>query len=241
MAFHFITYGDKKFTKSKKRIVKEAKAFGVFSSIKAYDPSDLPNWFCKKFQNILSEPRGGGYWIWRPIIVNDTFQKMKDGDYLLFMDAGSSFNKQGMPRFNEYIKMLDESNFGVLSFQMNGLDERNWNTKEIFKHLNVDINGEIALSGQHVGGIFIIKKNEHGKKFMEEYLKIILENPILCTDYYNDKGQGPYFKDHRHEQSITSILKKQMGSVVLPDETFFQPFGSEESLKYPFWATRIKE
>jgi len=239
MAFHFITYGDKKFAKSKKRIQKEAKAFGVFSTIKAYDPTDLPNWFCKKYAHILSQPRGGGYVIWRPMVINETFQKINDGDYLLFMDAGSSFNKEGMARFNEYIKMLEESEYGILSFQMNGLDERCWTTKEVFKYFNVDMNGEIALSGQHVGGIFIIKKCEHSKKFMEKYLNTILENPVLCTDYYNDKGQEKYFKDHRHEQSITSILKKQMGSVVLPDETYFQPFGSGESLKYPFWATRI--
>lgn len=238
--YHFITYSDKNFALSKKRIQKEAKEFGIFSTIKAYDPSDLPNWFCKKYADILSQPRGGGYWIWRPIVVNDTFQKMDDGDYLLFMDAGSTFNKEGMPRFYEYIKMLDDSGYGVFSFQMNGgLGERAWTTKEVFNCLNIDINGEHALSGQHVGGIFIIKKNEHGKKFMEEYMKVILDNALLCTDYYNDKGQGSYFSDHRHEQSFTSLLKKTMGCVAIQDETRITPFGRGESLKYPFWATRL--
>lgn len=241
MSFHFITYGDKKFAKSKKRILKEAKALGVFSTIKAFDSADLPNWFCKKFANILSEPRGGGYWIWKPIIISETLKKINDGDYLLYIDSGCTINKQGLSRFNEYIKMLDESKYGILSFQMNGLDERCWTTKQIIDFLGETNESEYALSGQYMATIMLLKKCEHSINFVEKWLETITNNSLLITDYYNDKGQEIYFKDNRHDQSIASILRKQMGSVVLPDETFFQPFGSEESLKYPFWATRIKE
>ena len=50
------------------------------------------------------------------------------------------------------------------------------------------------------------------------------------------------FKDNRHEQSISSVLRKKIGSVVIDgDESWMQPFGRGESLKYPFWATRYND
>jgi hypothetical protein len=46
------------------------------------------------------------------------------------------------------------------------------------------------------------------------------------------------FIDNRHDQSILSLVRKKRGSIVLMDETYFQPFGNKESLRFPFWATR---
>ncbi len=84
-----------------------------------------------------------------------------------------------------------------------------------------------------------MKKNKHLMNYMQEYTNIILNNSKLCTDFYNDKQQLKDFKENRHEQSITSILRKKMGSVIIEnDESWMVPFGKGESLKYPFWATR---
>ena len=77
-------------------------------------------------------------------------------------------------------------------------------------------------------------------EYMKIFNKVINEQPYLCTDKYNNH-QASYFKDNRHEQSITSILRKKIGSVVIDgDESWMVPFGKGASLKYPFWATRSK-
>ena len=80
-------------------------------------------------------------------------------------------------------------------------------------------------------------------EYLNRFDEIIEENPLLCTDEYNNNGkQENYFKDNRHEQSVTSILRKKMGSVVIKrDESWCPPFGRGESLKYPFWATRLRK
>ena len=39
-------------------------------------------------------------------------------------------------------------------------------------------------------------------------------------------------------QSIFSIIRKMNNPILLTDETYFNPFGTPVSLKYPFWATR---
>ena len=119
---HFITYGNDKFEKAKIRIVKEAHAFGEFKTVKAFEPQDLPKDFTENYQQILTMPRGGGYWIWRPIIIQQALDKINDGEYLVYLDAGCTINPKGKRRFNEYLQLLDDNKnkYGILSFQMSG-------------------------------------------------------------------------------------------------------------------------
>ena len=87
-----------------------------------------------------------------------------------------------------------------------------------------------------------MKKCDHLREYMIEYKKNVFNNPDLCTDKYNRNQLYVDFQDNRHEQSITSILRKKMGSeVVESDETWTIPFGKGDSIKYPFWATRIRD
>ena len=61
------------------------------------------------------------------------------------------------------------------------------------------------------------------------------------THSRHSQNQHPQFKENRHEQSLFSLLRKMHGSIVLDgDESFIVPFGGQESMKYPFWASRIK-
>ena len=60
--------------------------------------------------------------------------------------------------------------------------EKVWTTKEIFEYFEIDVDNDlennIANSGQYLGGVLILKKNEHLKKYMERYIHTILENPL---------------------------------------------------------------
>ena len=73
-------------------------------------------------------------------------------------------------------------------------------------------------------------------------LEILKKDRYLFTDKYNN-NQETYFRDNRHDQSISSLYRKLNGSIVIPtDETFHpQPFGKGKSLEFPIWATRKKD
>jgi hypothetical protein len=241
---HFITYGDSKYSQSKQRIVSEAQAFNEFDVINAYGPGDLPQNFKQKYSSYLNMPRGGGYWLWRPILIYEHFKQMNDGDFLVYLDAGSSINSAGKQRYDEYIDMLtkDPSNTGILSFQMHNQPENQWTTSQIFSYFSVDPHSEHGTSGQYLGGVFILKKTQHSIDYVKQLVSISLTNPDLFTDKFNSLPQHQEFKDNRHDQSISSVLRKKLGSIVIPnDETWYVPFGSTESLKFPFWATRIRK
>jgi hypothetical protein len=239
---HLITYGCDKYEKSKNLLYNEALTTNWFNSISVYGPNDLDNEFKTRFKDILNQPRGSGYWIWKVYIINKKLNEIKDGDILIYLDAGCTINKKGERRFYEYIDLLNNNNNnneGIISFSM-PLAEKAWTTKEIFNYFNVSTNSEIANSGQLHSTILIMKKNNKLINIINNYYKLLYTNPLLFTDYYNN-NQQPYFIDNRHDQSIFSILRKIYGSIILNDETWFQPFGSNYSLAYPFWGTRRRE
>ena len=228
--------------------MQQAKEFGEFSIIKGYGPEDLPHHFKEKYKHILDRDRGGGYWLWRPIILLDALEEVGEGEFLVYLDAGCTLNPLGKKRFNEYISLLDKSEYGILSFQMSGNKgpgslemEQKWTIREIFEYFGVNPQSNIGTSGQYLGGVFIMQKNKHLEKYMTMFMEAIIRDPLMCTDDYNKKNQMDEFRENRHEQSISSVLRKKIGSVVIDgDESWMLPFGRGESLKYPFWATRSK-
>lgn len=236
---HFITYGNNNFYNSKIRLCNEVIKTGWFNTVSSYGPDDLSDEFKKKFKYILSQKRIAGYGIWRPYIIKKKLNEINDNDILIYLDAGCTINIKGINRFYEYIDILNKSETGIISFQM-GCYEKEWTTKEILNYFKIDSEDNIANTGQILDGILIMKKNINLIKLINIWYKACYDNPLMFTDYYND-NQHSYFIDNRHEQSVFSIIRKMHSPILLEDETNFYPtFGSEESLKYPFWATRIK-
>ena len=234
---HFITYGNNKYEESINRLIGEARNTGWFTTSTPYRPSDLSEEFRNKYNDILTRQRGAGYWIWKFDIIKEHLAKIDNDDFLIYLDAGCSINPNGKKRFDEYIDMLNNSNESIISFQMEHL-EKTWTTRQIFQHFNLDLNSDYSNSGQIIATIVIMKKNEKLMKIIDECFNALTTNPLLFTDEYNHQNQESYFRDNRHDQSIFSIIRKIHGSIVLGDETFFQPFGNDVSLQYPFWATR---
>ena len=235
---HLITYGDNNFTKSKQRINNEAINSRWFDTIEVYSPGILDDSFKMKFNDILKQPRIAGYGVWRPYIIKKKLDEINDNDILIYLDAGCSININGKKRFDEYIEMINNSDKGIISFQMPHI-EKKYTTKEIFNYFNIDINSEYANSGQILDGILIMKKNKNLNIIIDEWHNVMYDEPLLFTDHYN-KIQESYFIDNRHEQSILSLVRKKHGSIILNDETWFQPFGNAKSQEFPFWATRKK-
>ena len=80
-------------------------------------------------------------------------------------------------------------------------------------------------------------KNKNLINMIDKEIKALYDNPLMFTDHFNNI-RHPGFRDNRHEQSVFSIIRKLHNPILIEDETFFIPFGSEESLNYPIWATR---
>lgn len=239
---HFITYGDTKYEVSKQRLINQAQQLNIFKTIQGFGRDNLTTEFKQKYNDILNKQRGGGYWLWKLDILQQTFDNIDDGDFVVYLDAGCNLNKYGLQRFYDYINMFENTDYGILSFQMYDQLEKYWTTQEILTYFNCKYDNNIIENGQYLGGVLILRKNSHSKLFLQIFKQCIEYDKYLITDTYNNNGnQMSYFKDNRHDQSITSIIRKQIGSIIIPkDESWIIPFGNDNSLYYPFWATRSK-
>ena len=233
----------------------QAFDFGEFDKIIGITDIELKN---MDFWNhhgkfVETNKRGFGYWLWKPYLIKSCLENMQENDILLYIDSGCSLNKEGMERFNEYIDIVNNSEFGMISFQMPHL-EKSYTKRIVFdyfkEHLDELKNPKfthltksnfdelIGETGQCVGGIQIICKNDHSKKFVDLWYKLASNYNLINDSIYIQ--EHPEFKDHRHDQSIYSVLSKTLGTVKILDETFFHPDWQTKGIKYPIWATRIR-
>ena len=64
---------------------------------------------------------------------------------------------------------------------------------------------------------------------------VVQSDPWLLTDRYNREAKSldPEFNDARHDQSILSVSRKIVGSIVISDEI------GPRQLQFPFWASDL--
>ena len=54
----------------------------------SYGPNDVEKSFVQKNTKILSNPRGGGLWLWKPHLILKALLESNEGDAVLYCDAG---------------------------------------------------------------------------------------------------------------------------------------------------------
>jgi hypothetical protein len=234
MMIYFLTYGDNNYNKSKQRISLEANDIGIFDKIIIKSPVDLPYDLPEMTKHLLKMTRGGGYWIWKPIIIKNQLDLINDNDILIYADAGCHINKNGIDRLNEYLSYLSNDK-PMIRFQMN-IPEYKYTTSAIFKHFNIDNDRNITETGQYMATSFIILKNKISMEIINKWYYTAIDKPLLFTDYYNNIEMHNEFCDNRHDQSIFSVITKIYKQYIytLDDET--NPY----NIKYPICATRIR-
>ena len=237
----FISYGDNNFIQSRKRIQLEATNMG-FDNVNVYSPQDISESFRAQTMPFISYPRGGGYWLWKSFLLKQTFDKMKLDDICVYADAGCHINIHGKQRLQEYYDMVNSDKSGIISFYLEGLQEEMYTNEKLFEYFNIPINDtKIRKSCQYVGGILIIRKCLATISLINSFYNISVTQPNLFSDVHNSYKPNAIFRDHRHDQSVFSILRKQYGSVILSDETYNGDNAPNwHALKHiPILATRI--
>jgi len=96
---------------------------------------------------------------------------------------------------------------------------------------------EMADSGHRIATIIILKKTPEVIKFVKEWHALTLAQSYhLVDDTPSVIPNDVCYKEHRHDQSIYSVLSKSYGMLAIPDETYPPEQGYE--MGWPFLATR---
>jgi hypothetical protein len=217
----FLTFADQRMSRALQRIQKQAIAMGTYDLIVIANENSLDLNFREKFSEyLIPKVRGFGYWSWKAQIILQTLNQMNDGDLLQYTDAGCHLNAKGRKKLDEYFFLAQNSKSGILAFQSTppnfhnekvkllDLREAKWCKGDLCDALGVRSNTNI-MDTQTIGaGIIFIRKCDVSLKLVTAWLDVYIENFNLIDDSKSKSENPPGFIEHRHDQSIFSILSK---------------------------------
>lgn len=203
MKKYHINYANLKYFESQKKCTQSAKDFG-FDEVISYSINDLDSDFLEKNKEILKLPRGAGYWVWKSYIIKKTLDKLNYGDLLVYSDSGSIYQSSVQPLIDT---IINDTN-GVLSFELTGLIEKSYTKMDCFNLRGLN-NPKYTDTSQRESTYIWLIKNDLTIKLISEFVEYS-QNKHIITDLPNITGNNfPTFKDHRHDQSIWSLLCKK--------------------------------
>ena len=224
MCTHLICYANKDYYKNQIRLEQSAHKFGI-DKIYAYTEKDMGTTeFYKKNKEILDQKRGGGYWLWKPYFILETLKKIDENDILIYSDSGIEI----IAPLDPLIKICQEKNIVIFGF--GDFLNKAWTKRDCFVLMNCD-SEKYWEERQYMASFLLFKNTKESRDFTSEWLAYCCNKKIL-TDIPNVCGlpNFPEFKDHRHDQSVLSLLTKKNNL-----ETFRNPSQWGNSLKTPEW------
>lgn len=192
------------------RIANEVKALNEINYVITYRKRDLDSSFINRYQSRFALSRGAGYWIWKPEIILMTLEKMNWGDEMMYGDTGCEIKGSLQPLFN----LLQKND--IVSFHLEDFHtEQRWTKNDLF--IELDMDDQIhRLSPQRLSGYFLIRKTPLVVKLFQQFSQLI-GNLHLIDDSPSITPNHSTFQEHRHDQSVWSLLCKKYHVPAYPD------------------------
>jgi len=190
----------------------------------------------KTFINKYIDVRGFGYWLWKPLIIRD-FIKMNPGlDYIVYLDAGVEFHytKMSSKRFEEYLVATEATGLCAFSTQSDKAYTKR-RALEIFNLEKREVEKPQIQSG------ILIFKQAVAKKICSEWINLMRsENYQNLIDKVDSSREDDGFIEHRHDQSLLSLLikSKKIGQIYPADQHTWFSQENNFLVSSPFWAVR---
>lgn len=189
-----ITFTDQNMTIAADICVKSALANNV-DEAKIYKPVDIDPHFFDRNIEIFKQSRGYGHWLWKPYFINRELRAMKDGDYLIYADAGVEF-------VNNINHVTDRMKQDVWLFG-NMWQHEHWCKRDIIEA--VFEGKECSFDKQVQASVIVIRKTQKSALFVNEWLRLC-QVPGLIDDAPSKAVNHPEFKENRHDQAILATL-----------------------------------
>lgn len=216
-----ISFADSKYKTSLERLKKEVEEFKSITKSYFFTEKDLDAEFKKSFHPFIYR-RGYGYWKWKAYLAKKVLDTLEINDILIWSDAGTIFNARFEEKLKEYLNLTIESPSGILAFQDKYI-EKQCNKADCLQYFNVLNNKDITDTAQFLGGCWMIRKTADSVDFINRWYEAIMDNFDLISDKQSKLPNFKEFIEHRHDQSVFSILVKQYDIEFIPCEDLDLP------------------
>jgi hypothetical protein len=193
---------------------------------------------------IQSNPRLFGFAIWKPFLLGQHLADLPSDWGLMYVDAGCVLRKgiAARKRLISYqhraehdgvwATCLDRPRWGEDSFR-----EERWTKADLLDA--VAASRESRLSPQWQSGMMLLAPTDANRSLLADW------EDLSTNDAYRFSSDSPSripnahgFVEHRHDQSIFSVLAKGRGLTAVGDETWFAPDWFVRGRDFPIWAAR---
>lgn len=263
----FVTFADSRMSATLRRIHDQACAMNIFGNrVLTWNENDLPDDFREKMKDrMLPGAKRFGFWCWKPQIILRAMDRMEEGDVLLYADAGSHLNRNGLTRLAEYASLSRER--GIVAFQARSrndtkaqlfehhfLIEKTWCKRDLIDYLGLQNDREILETGQYQATAFLVCKNQFTIRFFNEMMAIFFDHFDLCDDTPSRAENFEGFHEHRFDQSVFSLMCKRekipaLSMAELEPIRTYMPVGGDPAdwpdkwsdlNRFPVWVKRDK-
>lgn len=211
MTISLVTFSDESMSRARVLCVESAKRNGIDSFSGRGPGSVAHSAEAKANIELFTQPRGVGYWAWKPLIIRDEINWLPDTSILVYADAGVEF----IAPVSHIIDRMDQD---VFLFG-NNWEHAHWCKRDVVEAVYSEHEKPWNLLSPwpHFGkqcqaSVIFFRVSDYSRKFVAEWLKwCLFEGGRLIDDSPSQLPNHPEFREHRHDQSILTTLAYREG------------------------------
>jgi len=208
---YFITFGagNQDYYDAGNRLAKQVTNLQLFDKINFYTDVDLrdDHSFWTQHSNFIeNNSRGYGYWLWKSYLIKKTMSQLQDGDILMYLDCGCEIEISKKRILQKYLELVKTEKF-IGTMADIDYKEKQWTKMDLIVKLDMH-DEKYLIPTQHQGGTNLFLVCDKTRELVNTWYE-------LCCDYHNiDDSPSihqnlPEFFEHRHDQSVFSLLIKK--------------------------------
>lgn len=208
-----VTYATDGFASQALLLAQSACAAG-FDGVEVFQTKDIKGTaFWRENERVLTSPRGGGFWLWKPHLLLKLVRDLPPGHCLLYSDAGRTPYYAFTSRPEYLVRKMQLAGQGFLLGcpaphlgQVGG-----WTKRDCLELMGAM--GAERLAAPLIMTWSLWTNSPQAIAFLEHWLAFC-SDPRCLTDQPNTLGLPdlPGFQSHRFDQSVFSILAHQMNA-----------------------------
>lgn len=166
-----------------------------------YTNADILDTGLQSHPEIINIKKGCGLWLWKPYFILKSLLLIPYDDFLLYLDADISVRKS--PK--DFVYKAKEQ--GGIAVMKTGFENDGYTKREAFLFMNAE---DCLKISQLWAGVLAFENTLKVRNFVLDWL-------LWCTNY-QIIADDETSKNHRHDQSILTILAHKAGFIPLENE-----------------------
>jgi hypothetical protein len=193
------------------RLLRQASAIRLFDRLVYANGQHLhmdPQFWPKHGHFVELHTKGYGYWIWKPYIIRQILSQIADNDLLLYCDAGCEIDLRDKEKINQ---VFEKTKTDLIVGSEVGPEwgcEEMWCKKDLCYFLGIGNSDPILRTPQRQACALCILKCRKTLQLVDEWYQLACRYHLL-DDSPSNLPNSSNFREHRHDQSIFSLLTKK--------------------------------